>query len=115
MVKFILKLESLCIFLSSLFVYHYLGGSWTLFVLLFFTPDLSILVYIFNKKIGAIFYNLFHMYLWFFLLVIIGFIIKNNLIISFGVIYASHISFDRMIGYGLKYPDSFKNTHLSKI
>ncbi len=115
MVKFILKLESLCIFLSSLFVYHYLNESWILFFLLFFLPDLSMVMYIFNKKTGAVFYNLFHTYLWSFLLVIIGFIIKNNLVISFGVVYASHISFDRMIGYGLKYSDSFKNTHLSKI
>ena len=53
--------------------------------------------------------------LCFFLLLIIGFIMKNNLIVSFGVIYASHIIFDRMIGYGLKYNDSFKNTHLSNI
>ncbi len=115
MVKFILRLESLCFFLINLYIYHYLGKGWVLFILLFFIPDLSILMYIFDKKIGAIFYNLFHTYIWFFLLLVIGFIMKNNLIVSFGVIYGSHISFDRMIGYGLKYNDSFKNTHLSNI
>lgn len=115
MVKYILKLESLCSLLICLFFYHYLNQNWLLYIILFFIPDISIFMYIFNKKIGAIVYNIFHTYLWSFILITAGIIEKNNLIISFGIIYASHISFDRMLGYGLKYTDSFKNTHLSKL
>jgi hypothetical protein len=32
-----------------------------------------------------------------------------------GVIWIAHIGFDRALGYGLKYPDSFKATHLGRV
>jgi hypothetical protein len=32
-----------------------------------------------------------------------------------GIILFTHSSMDRVFGYGLKYPDSFNNTHLGPI
>jgi hypothetical protein len=32
-----------------------------------------------------------------------------------GLIWLLHIGFDRAIGYGLKYPSSFKETHLGRV
>jgi hypothetical protein len=32
-----------------------------------------------------------------------------------GVILLGHSSLDRALGYGLKYEDSFQNTHLGRI
>jgi hypothetical protein len=32
-----------------------------------------------------------------------------------GIILFTHISFDRVLGYGLKYSDSFHNTHMGII
>jgi hypothetical protein len=31
------------------------------------------------------------------------------------LIWICHVSWDRMIGYGLKYPSSFKFTHLQNV
>jgi hypothetical protein len=31
------------------------------------------------------------------------------------IIWAAHIGFDRVLGYGLKYPTAFADTHLSQI
>jgi hypothetical protein len=31
------------------------------------------------------------------------------------VIWVAHIGFDRLLGYGLKYPTAFKDTHLGKV
>lgn len=31
------------------------------------------------------------------------------------LIWLLHIGFDRAIGYGLKYPSSFKETHLGRV
>jgi hypothetical protein len=31
------------------------------------------------------------------------------------LIWASHIAFDRLVGYGLKYPTQFGDTHLGAI
>jgi hypothetical protein len=34
---------------------------------------------------------------------------------AIGMICAAHIFFDRMLGYGLKYPTRFKDTHLQYV
>jgi hypothetical protein len=44
-----------------------------------------------------------------------GFYFENPILILIGVILFSHAALDRVFGYGLKYADSFKNTHLGKI
>jgi hypothetical protein len=31
------------------------------------------------------------------------------------LIWAGHIGFDRMLGYGLKYPTRFKDTHFEHV
>jgi hypothetical protein len=35
--------------------------------------------------------------------------------IAVGVIWIGHIGMDRLLGYGLKYDDNFKNTHLGNL
>ena len=37
------------------------------------------------------------------------------LAVAAALILAGHIGFDRMLGYGLKYPDAFGHTHLGKL
>jgi Domain of unknown function (DUF4260) len=32
-----------------------------------------------------------------------------------GLIWLAHIGIDRVLGYGLKYPTGFKDTHLSRV
>jgi hypothetical protein len=71
--------------------------------------------YLMNPKIGAITYNLFHhkgvaiaMYLF-------GIYSENYILQLIGIILFSHSAMDRMLGYGLKFEDSFFNTHLGKI
>jgi hypothetical protein len=35
--------------------------------------------------------------------------------IAIPLIWVAHIGFDRLLGYGLKYPTGFGNTHLGKL
>ena len=49
------------------------------------------------------------------LIILTGFLIKNNLIIEIGLIFMAHSCFDRVAGYGLKHFDSFDHTHLGWI
>ncbi|MBS7564787.1 DUF4260 domain-containing protein [Mucilaginibacter sp. Bleaf8] len=87
-----------------------LGLPVWLWVLLFFSPDLSMLGYLVNTRIGAFTYNLFHHRGLAIFLIAAGFILQLNILFSVGLLLLAHSSFDRMLGYGLKFPDEFKHT-----
>ncbi|WP_197286302.1 DUF4260 domain-containing protein [Pedobacter sp. PACM 27299] len=91
---------------------HTLGLSWWIWILLFFSPDISMIGYLLGTKIGAVTYNLFHHRAIALIVIAIGVFSKQELWTSIGILLFAHSSFDRMLGYGLKYRDSFKHTHL---
>jgi len=87
-----------------------LGLPLWLWVLLFFSPDLSMAGYLFNSRIGALTYNLFHHRAIALVLLATGLFMHIDILITGGLLLAAHSSFDRMLGYGLKFPDNFKHT-----
>ncbi len=115
MVKKLLHLEGFIFFLTSLFFYLQLQGNWLTFILLLFTPDLSMVGYLKDKKLGAVLYNLMHNYISALVLIAGGMLIKNTFIMQLGIILFAHVAIDRALGYGLKYPTNFKDTHLQKV
>jgi len=114
--KTILKLEELgLLLLFSIGYFYLLNGSWSLYLSLFFVPDVSIILYIITKKLGAIAYNIFHHKGVMVLIILVGLFLKNNLVVEVGLIFMAHSCFDRIAGYGLKHFDSFDHTHLGWI
>lgn len=114
--KSLIRLEELFMFLSVVFLYYLTPGhSWWLFALLFFAPDLSFFAYFINNRAGAYCYNLLHHRGLMAVLAASGFILDLHYLLLTGLIFLSHSTFDRIFGYGLKYPDHFKNTHLGRI
>ena len=113
--KIFLHLEGFAVLSISLYFYGFNQFSWILFFVLLFSPDLSMLGYLYNNKIGAIIYNLFHTYFIAILVIICGLLLNNHIVLAIGLIWSAHIGMDRMIGYGLKYPTAFKDTHLSRV
>lgn len=113
--KTILRFEYAALLLLGLFVFSNTGFSWWWFGLLFFLPDLSMLGYVINSKFGAVFYNFFHHFATAVLMFLAGKLLTVQWMEIAGIILFSHAAFDRLLGYGLKYPDSFSNTHLGKI
>jgi hypothetical protein len=91
------------------------GGSWWLFALLFFTPDVGILAYLAGAKWGAVGYNLLHTYSSPAVLALIGVVFPAPLTLHVALIWAAHIAFDRLFGYGLKFPEAFGATHLGQL
>jgi len=87
-----------------------LGLPLWIWVLLFFSPDLSMAGYLFNSRIGALTYNLFHHRAIALVLLATGLFMHIDILITGGLLLAAHSSFDRMLGYGLKFPDNFKHT-----
>ncbi|MBS1509361.1 MAG: DUF4260 domain-containing protein [Bacteroidetes bacterium] len=92
-----------------------LGLPVWLWVLLFFTPDIGMLGYLVNTAAGAFTYNLFHHKGLAVVVALTGYLLHNEPVIAIGVLLFGHSSFDRMMGYGLKYNDSFAHTHLGFI
>jgi hypothetical protein len=75
--------------------------------------------YLYNNKVGALAYNLFHTYTVP-VVIIIGSLVFQQYALSgtplaVGLIWTAHIAMDRMLGYGLKYPTNFKDTHLNRV
>lgn len=112
--KTTLKLEEFA--MAGLAIYYmttiYIGISQWWYIPLFFAPDLGIFGYAFGKKTGAIIYNFFHHKLLAVAVLVIGFMLSNDYLLLSGAILFGHSSFDRIMGYGLKYFDGFKHTHL---
>lgn len=111
----ILRLEALAVLAASIIGYSVaLGGHWLLFAALFLAPDLALLGYLVRgrPRFAAALYNGAHTYLVPALLALAGWKASLPHAIQIAVIWIAHIAFDRLLGYGLKYPEGFKPTHI---
>jgi len=115
MVKNILRAEGLVVFLASSYFYVQLDANIILFLALWLLPDVSMVGYLKDKKMGAIFYDFVHNYILSLGIIVLGFVLGNTFIVSLGLILSSHIGLDRFFGYGVKYASSFKDTHIQKL
>ena len=113
--KTLLRLEELFLLGLSIFLFSKPTYVWWLYPALFFTPDLSMLGYLINPRVGAATYNLIHVKALGIGIFLIGAILAVQPLQLAGIILFGHSSFDRVMDYGLKYPDSFKHTHLGTI
>ena len=91
------------------------GLSWWAALLIFFAPDLSFLAYGLGPRLGAIVYNSVHIYAFGLVVLAIGMFAALPLLAALGALWLAHSGFDRALGYGLKSPTSFSETHLGSI
>jgi hypothetical protein len=108
----LLRVEEVALFTAVVLLYAHLHFSWLLFGVLFLTPDLSMLGYLLNPHAGAVAYNLGHTLTLPLCLFLAGAGAHRPLVLALALIWVAHIAFDRLLGYGLKYPAHFKDTHL---
>jgi len=108
----LLRLEAVLALALAAGLYGTHGGSWALFALLFLAPDLSALGYLAGPAAGASCYNAAHTYLLPAALWAFGLAAGHTSLPLLALIWAAHIGLDRLLGYGLKYPDGFMRTHL---
>jgi hypothetical protein len=88
---------------------------WWLFLLLVLAPDLSIAGYAAGVRIGALVYDVAHTYVLPVALSVVGVVTNAEDAVAVGLIWLTHIGVDRAVGYGLKYPTGFKDTHLQRV
>lgn len=108
----LLRLENLAILAGAIACYTWLQASWWLFALLILVPDATMVGYIHSPRSGAAIYNAGHWYGLPAVMGAIGVIRHDDTMIAIALIWVAHIAFDRMLGFGLKYPKGFKVTHL---
>jgi hypothetical protein len=111
----LLAIEEWFFLLLSIFLFARLPYAWWWFPVLLFVPDLSMIGYLRNPVFGAAIYNFFHHRGVAIAAFIAGVLLGSPLLQLAGVMLLAHSSLDRAVGYGLKYPDSFKHTSLGWI
>jgi hypothetical protein len=108
-----LRLEGLAALLLAAYIYAASGASWTLFAVLFLAPDVSLAGYLAGARAGGTMYNAAHSYIG--PLALAAGLLATGTAPALALIWMAHIGFDRMLGYGLKYPTAFADTHLGPI
>lgn len=111
----LLKLEEAALFGFSIYLFGQTPFEWWWYPALLLAPDLSALGYVFGPKAGAAAYNFFHHKALALVVLITGWYFSHQWMELSGIILLGHASMDRMLGYGLKFPDDFKHTHLGWI
>lgn len=113
--KNLLRSEELLVTVAAIYVYSFTGYPWWLLAVLFLAPDIGMLGYLAGPRVGAGTYNALHHRGLAAIVAGVGFVATLPVLQLAGVVLFAHASFDRVFGYGLKYGDSFANTHLGRI
>jgi hypothetical protein len=109
------RIEGGVLLALSLLIYWKLAGPWLWYILLILAPDLFMLGYTRGPGLGAAVYNLGHTWLLPAILAAVGVIGGTSLAVDVALIWLGHIGVDRLLGYGLKFPTGFQDTHLGRI
>lgn len=110
-----IRFEAAALFAFSVWLFASQHQAWWLFPALLLMPDLSMVGYLVSPAVGAVTYNIGHSAPIALALLVAGAATSSSFVVALGAIWLGHIGFDRALGYGLKYADSFKHTHLSDL
>jgi hypothetical protein len=111
----LLRAEGLTAFLAATAAYVALSGSPWLYLLLALAPDLSMLGYLAGPRVGSYVYNAAHTYAVPVGVIGLGVWTATPLATFVGLVWVAHVGADRVVGYGLKYPTEFGDTHLGRL
>jgi hypothetical protein len=110
-----LRLEGLAAFAAGLVLFGWGGGPWLLVVPLLLVPDVSMLGYLRDARVGAFTYNLVHNWALGLAVLGIGLGTGTGWLVLAGAVLIAHVGMDRTLGYGLKHATGFQETHLGRI
>ncbi len=110
-----LRAEGAAAFVGGLAAWVALGAPWPLFPILLLAPDISMVGYLGGPHSGAITYNVVHNWATGGLVLGLGLLLAVPALVLAGIILVAHTGIDRVLGYGLKYPTAFQDTHLGRI
>lgn len=111
----LLRLEGLAVAVAALVLYFHLGYPWWLLALLVLAPDLSMVGYLAGAGAGAAAYDTAHLEALPVALGVAGVLAGSDVAIELALVWLVHVGVDRAVGYGLKYPTRFQDTHLQRV
>ena len=115
LVRFWLHAEGAAAFVAGTLLYLSRGGDALFFLPLLLLPDVGMLGYLRNARIGALTYNLIHNWAVGIAALGLGIGLTSDALLLAGAILIAHVGMDRALGYGLKYAEGFKVTHLQRV
>lgn len=110
-----LRAEGVAAFVGGILAWVWLGGHPVWLIALILVPDVAMAGYLRGPHVGAIAYNLAHNWASAAAVASLGLLLQVQGLVLAGVLLAAHTGMDRGLGYGLKYPTAFQDTHLGRI
>lgn len=95
--------------------YAWSGAPWWAFLVLLLAPDLSMIGYLRGPIAGSVTYNAVHTTSVPGLLLLTTLAAGQAAPAPYLLIWLAHIGLDRAVGYGLKLPSGFQDTHLGRM
>jgi Domain of unknown function (DUF4260) len=113
--RWLLRLEGAGLFVGAVVLYFHADYPWWLLLVLALAPDLAMIGYVAGPRVGAAAYDIVHTTALPVALGVVGVLADTDVAVQLGLIWLAHIGADRALGYGLKYPTDFKDTHLQRV
>jgi Domain of unknown function (DUF4260) len=110
-----LRLEGLAAFGAGLALFGASGGNWLLIIPLLLLPDISAAGFVAGSRVGTFTYNLVHNWAPGLGILALAVLLASPGLELVAAILIAHVGMDRAAGYGLKLPNSFKDTHLGRM
>ena len=113
--RWILHFEGGAVLAAALYFYAHNHFHWWLFAALLLAPDLVMLGYFAGVRFGSASYNFIHAEVGPIVLLLLAWILPAPKVLPYALIWLAHLGMDRMLGFGLKYPTQFRDTHLQHV
>ena len=114
-VDLILRAEQVAIAVAGIVVWIANDGPPLLLIPAWLLVDLSMVGYLGGPRLGSITYNAAHNLVLALALLGLGWWTDTGWLVLAGAVFLTHIGVDRALGYGLKLPTDFRDTHLGRI
>ena len=110
-----LRLEGLAAFCAGLALFGTSGGNWLFIIPLLLLRDISVAGFAAGSRVGTFTYNLVHNWAPGLVILALAVLFASPGLELVAAILIAHVGMDRAAGYGLKLPNSFKDTHLGRM
>ena len=115
MPRLLLRAEGAALLVGAISLYLHLDFNLLALALLALAPDVSIAGFLAGPRVGSVVYDAVHTTVGPIALGTVGVLADGDVAVQLSLIWLAHIGADRALGYGLKYPTAFRDSHLQRV